>query len=142
MFRRRVLQAVAVGTATVAGGCLGFGASQPRYLESLYLRNDDDTAHAFELVVEREGETVQETTVEVAESSGPARVDCEWSGRGPFTVTCTLSGDQQETVEVAEVEEGAGEYAHLRFLVTTGGELAGSGHLDDGGMRRCSGPAE
>jgi hypothetical protein len=142
MFRRRLLQAVALGTVAAVSGCLGVLQDEPRYLESLTLRNDDDSAHTFELTVSRDGEPVQETAVEMSQSSGPTRVDCEWSGRGPFTVTCSLNGERRETVELTEVEEGAGEYAHITFLATTLGELASSSHLDDGGMRRCSGPSE
>ena len=112
---------------------------RPRYLESVYVRNDDDAAREFGVTVERSGEVVHEATIELDGSRGLVRVDCGWSGRGPFVVTCTLAGGQTETVEIAEVEEGTGEYAHVTFVATTSGELSWSGFLDDGGVRRCAG---
>ncbi|WP_154020966.1 hypothetical protein [Haloarcula sp. CBA1127] len=113
-------------------------ADRPRYLEAVSFRNDDDTGHEFGLTVEQSGKVVQETTIELDRSQGPVRVDCEWSSRGPFVVTCTLDGDQTETVQVAEIEEGSREYADVTFIVTTFGEISWSGVLDDGGVRSCS----
>jgi len=136
--RRGLLQSLSVAAVAFGSGCLDFLAGPPRYLEAVYVRNDDDTDHRFGLTVEQNGEVVQETAIELDRSQGPVRVDCEWSGRGPFVVTCMLGGDQTETVQIAEIEEGAGEYADIRFIVTSLGELSVSGFLSDGGGRSCS----
>jgi len=137
--RRRLLQALSVAVVAFGSGCVDSFAGRPRYLESVYIRNFHDTGHEFGITVEQSGEIVQETTIKLDRSQGPVRVDCEWSGRGPFVVKCAVGGDQAETVQVAEIEEGAGEYAHVTFDVTTFGELSWSGLLDDGGVRNCSG---
>lgn len=117
---------------------MDFHANRPQYLAAVYVRNDDDTNHEFQLTVEQGEKVLQETTIKLDREGGPVRVDCEWSGRGPFVVTCRLSEDQTETVRVAEIEEGAGEYADITFIATTFGELGWSGHLDDGGVRNCN----
>lgn len=117
---------------------MDFLAGRPQYLETVHIQNYDDTDHEFGLTIEQSGEVVQETTIELDRSQGPVRVDCEWSGRGPFVITCTLDGDQTETIQVAEIEEGSGKYANVTCIATTFGELSWSGFLDDGGVRRCS----
>jgi hypothetical protein len=137
--RRGFLRTLSATGIAVVGGCVGPLGGRPRYLESVRVRNDDDVDHEFGLTIERGEEVVQETTVELDRSAGPTRVDCEWSGRGPFVVTCTLGGDETETVRVSEIEEGAGEYASVTFLATVLGNLGWSAVLDDGGVRRCSG---
>lgn len=139
MHRRGLLQTLSVAALAFGSGCLGPLAGRPRYLAAVYVRNDDDIDHEFGLTVEQSGEVVQETTIELDQSRGAVRVGCEWSGRGPFAVTCTLSGDQTEAVQVAEIEEGSGEYADITFIATSFGELGWSGVLDDGGVRTCSG---
>lgn len=136
--RRGLLQTLSVAALAFGGGCVDSLVGRPRYLAAVHVRNDDDTDHEFGLTVEQSEELVQDTTIELDRSQGPVRVDCEWSGRGPFVVTCTLSGDQTETVQVAEIEEGSGEYADVTFIATTFGELSWSGVLDDGGVRTCS----
>lgn len=125
-----------VSAMALGSGCVDSSASRPRYLESVNVQNHDETANEFELSIEQSGEIVQETTIELDRSEMLDKVDCRWSGRGPFEVTCTLSGDQ--TVQVAEIQEGAGEYAHITFVATSLGELSSSSYLDDGGVRRCS----
>jgi len=49
-----------------------------------------------------------------------------------------LSGDQTETVAVAEIQEGTGEYADITFIATSPGNLSSSSFLSDGGGRDCS----
>ena len=139
VYRRGLLQTMGVSAIALGSGCVGSLAGRPRYLESVYARTHDGADNEFELSIEQSGEVVQETTIELERSQMLDRVDCQWSGRGPFKVTCTLSGDQTETVRVANIQEGAGEYAHIRFVATSVGELSSSGYLDDGGVRRCSG---
>jgi len=139
VYRRRLLHTLSVGGFALGSGCLDTLSDRSRYLEGLYVRNDADSRHEFSLAIERSGETVQETTVEVNQSEGPVRVDCERAGRGPFAVRCTLSGDQTKTVHVADLEAGSGGYADITFIATSSGELSWSGVLDDGGVRRCSG---
>lgn len=134
--RRNLLQTLGVATLGFGSGCVDSLAGRPRYLTAIHVRNDDDSNHEFGLTVEQSGEIIQETTIELDRSQGPVRVDGEWSGRGPFVVTCTLSGDQTETVQVAQIEEGSGEHADVTFIATTLGELSWSGVLDDGGVRR------
>jgi hypothetical protein len=137
--RRGLLQTLSVAAVGFGSGCVDSFVGRPRYLTAVTVRNDDDTDHEFGLTVEQSGEVVQETTIGLDRSQGPVRMNCEWSGRGPFVVTCTLSGDQTETVQVAEIEEGAGQYADVGFIATTLSELTWSGVLDDGGVRRCTG---
>lgn len=139
MYRRGLLQTMSVAAVTLGSGCVDSLAGRRRYLETVHVQNDDDTDHEFGLTVEQSGDVVQKTTLDLDQSQGPVRVDCNWSGRGPFAVTCTLSGDQTETVQVAEIEEGSGEYADIAFTATTFGKLSWSGILDDGGVRTCSG---
>ena len=137
MRRRAFLQAVSVATLGGGSGCLDAISGQSRYLEALNVRNDHDTAHELGFTVERGGEVIREMAVEVPPSQGPALVECEWSGQGSFVVTCTLDGDQTRTVDVEDIEEGAGKRADVTFLVTTLGELSSYGIVDDGGLLRC-----
>lgn len=138
VYRRVLLQAMGASAIALGSGCVDSFAGRPRYLESVNVRNHDETANEFELSIEQSGEIVQETTIELDRSELLDAVDCQWSGRGPFEVTCTLSEDQTETVQIAEIQEGAGEYAHTTFVATSLGELSSSSYLDDGGVRRCS----
>jgi hypothetical protein len=128
-----------VSAIALGSGCVDSFANRRRYLESVNVRNHDETANEFELSIEQSGEIVQETTIELDRSDMLDEVDCQWSGRGPFEVTCMLSGDQTEAVQVAEIQEGAGEYAHITFVATSAGELSSSSYVGDGGVRRCSG---
>jgi hypothetical protein len=141
VYRRGVLQTLSASALAFGSGCVDSPPYPPRYLEAVYLRNDDDTAHEFRLTIEQDGAAIQETTIELDQSQEFGRVDCEWSGSGPFAVTCTLGGGQTETVQIAEIEEGSGEYADVTFIATTFGELSWSGVVDDGGTQRCSGSA-
>ena len=138
VYRRGLLQAMGTSAIALGSGCLDSFGSRPRYLESVNVRNHDETANEFELSIEQSGEIIQETTIELDRSEMLDGVDCQWSGRGPFEVTCMLSGDQTETIQVADIQEGAGEYAHITFVATSLGELSSSSYLDDGGVRRYS----
>lgn len=116
---------------------MGALAGRPQYLESVRVMNHGETDYEFQLSIEQDGEVVQEETIDL-DPQATGAVDCQWSGRGPFEVTCTLGGDRTETVQAADIQEGAGEYAQITFVATTSGELSSSGYLDDG--PRCSGP--
>jgi len=133
-------------------GCSGLLEShQPPYLEDVTVRNEDGINHEFELTIEQDESIVHETTIELGRSQPPenvdhipqAGVDCKWSGRGPFVVTCTVDGDQTEAVRIGDasddIHQGAGEYAQVTFTVTVEGTLGWSGYLDDGGGRKCPG---
>lgn len=152
VFRRRLVQTLGVGTITLASGCSGLlDSRQPPYLEEVTVQNKDGVGHEFELTIEQNESVVQETTIELGRSQPPGNVDhvplkdvdCEWSRRGPYVVTCTLDGDQTEAVRVDtasdDIQQGAGEYAHVTFTVTVEGTLDWSAYLDDGGVRKCSG---
>lgn len=138
MNRREVLQTMSVGAVALGSGCSGlFDSRGSSYLEDVTVKNGDDIAHEFELTVKQADSVVHETTVELEGSQSPATVACEWSGRGPFVVMCTLDGDSTETVRIEDaIQQGAGEYAQVTFTVTEMAELDWSGFLDDGG-REC-----
>ncbi|WP_130498646.1 hypothetical protein [Natrinema hispanicum] len=138
MYRREVLQTMSVGAVALGGGCSGLLDSRgSSYLEDVTIKNGDDIAHDFELTVKQADSVVHEATVELEGTQTLATVACEWSGRGPFVVTCTLDGDSTETVRIDDaIQQGAGEYAQVTFTVTEMAELDWSGFLDDGG-REC-----
>lgn len=147
-----MVQTLGVSAISLAGGCSGLiDSRQPPYLEDVFVKNKDGVSHELELTIEQKGSIVQETTIELGRSQPPGNVDlvpvegvdCEWSGRGPFVVTCSLNDFFTEAVRVdnpsGEIRQGKGEYAHVTFTVTVGGTLDWSGYLDDGGVRKCAG---
>jgi hypothetical protein len=146
--RRQLLQALCTGAIAFGSGCLGiFESRRPPYLEDITVRNGDDADHEFEFTIEQSESVVQQTTIELDRSESLDQIDCEWSGRGPFIVTCTLDGSRTETVRLdnrsGPIQQGTGEYTHLTFTATGSGELDWSGYLDDGGVQNCSGsPSE
>ncbi|WP_439026433.1 hypothetical protein [Haloarchaeobius sp. DT45] len=139
MYRRGVLQTLSVGAATLGSGCLKLlDSRRPSYLGDVVVRNWDGVAHEFGLTIEQDGSVVHETGIELEGTRGLEleALACEWSGRGPFVVTCTLDGGKTETVRVDDaVTQGAGAYANLTFTVSESGALDWSGFFDDGGLR-------
>lgn len=137
--RRGLLQTLSLGAATIGSGCVNLlDSRRPSYLEDIVVRNFDDVGHEYALTIEQDGSVVHEAVVELAGTEGLAleTVACEWSGRGPFVVTCTLDGADTETIHVDDaVQQGTGEYANLTFTVSESGALDWSGFFDDGGQR-------
>lgn len=141
--RRQLLQALGPGMVALGGGCQRLSEShRPPYLEDVTVRSGADTDHEFDLTIRQDDAVLQATTIELGEGESLEQTDCEWSGRGPFVVTCALDGSQKETVRVDmsdDIQQGTGEYVHLTFTATVSGDLNWSGYLDDGGVRSCSG---
>ena len=151
VYRRRLLANVGVGGIAVGSGCSGLlEARRSSYLQGVTVRNEDGVAREFALTIERDGSVVHETTVKLARSEFRdgdqhkplSSVACEWSGRGPFVVTCTLGNGQTEAVRVDEdVEQGSGAHAEVTFVATDTAGLDWSGYLDDGGLQCGSSPS-
>jgi len=148
VYRRELLGALGVGGVAVGSGCSGLlDTGRPSYLDTITVRNEDGVAHEFSLTVERGDTVVHETTVELARSefrdgdqhTPLSSVDCEWSGRGPYVVLCELGSGRSEAVRVdKEIQQGAGEHAHVTFVATDSEAVDWSGYLDDGGGNRCT----
>ncbi|PSP26067.1 hypothetical protein BRC64_12545 [Halobacteriales archaeon QH_10_67_22] len=144
MYRGRFLEVLGTGVGAAASGCHGLtGTRREPYLEAVTVRNLDTADHEFGLAVERAGSVVHEETIELAGSGtdqSQTSVACDWSGRGPFVVTCTLNDGETERVRVDrssdDIDQGQGAYAQVTFTTTDTGALGSSGYLDDGG-REC-----
>jgi len=109
VYRRRLLGLLGVCGVAAGSGCSGLLESgRPSYLDGVTVRNEDGVAREFELTVERDGSVAHESTIELdgSEFRGGdqhkplSSVDCEWFGRGPFVVTCTLGNGQTEAARV------------------------------------------
>lgn len=126
--------------------------SDPPYLEDVRVQNYDVIAHEVRVTVTQRGETVHETTFELGareprEYGGPYRpweqVDCEWAGRGPFEVTCTVDGEQRETVRVDRTDaEEHSEYASVVLRISDTGAVRPAYVLIEDQSRHtpCDGP--
>lgn len=122
MRRRTLLASAFVPTTVGTAGCLSSirgGLSTSVRLGWFGVHNvDPESAHTFELVVERNGETVHESTHEVAaaDSSGNgvrsdgAVADCDWGQTaGDYTVRVRMDGtvEAEESVTAFADETGA-----------------------------------
>ena len=143
MYRRRLLAKVGVGGIAVGSGCSGLlEARRSSSLEGVTVRNEDGVAREFALTIGRNDSVVHETTVKLARSEFRdgdqhkplSSVACEWSGRGPFVVTCALGNGQTEAVRGDEdVEQGGGAHAEVTVMATDTAGLDWSGYPNGGG---------
>lgn len=135
MGRRGLLRGVGAGLAVVVAGCSSVAEtlSPPPYLEAARVKNTDVLAHQVRVVVAQRGDTVHEATFELGEREpreygGPYRpweqVDCEWAGRGPFEVTCTVDGTEAATARVDKGDTDAEQrYVTVEFRIRDTGAV-------------------
>lgn len=154
MNRRAFLGTLGAGVAVAGAGCSSVveAVSPPPYLESVRVRNRDDAAHEVHVTVDQRGETVAETAFDLGpreprEYGGPYRpweqVDCEWAGRGPFAVSCTVDGERTATASVDQDDSTDDEaYAAVEFGIRDGGAVRERYTLVGGPARhtRCDEP--
>lgn len=113
MKRRALLASLGAATATTTAGCL---SSIEDHLDTtvrlgwLGAHNFDTEPHAFDLRVERNGETVHESSHEVEEREDPvvhgAVADCTWGDApGDYTVRARVDGGEWAARELSEIDE-------------------------------------
>jgi hypothetical protein len=121
--KRRAL--LSVSAATLFGGCLGVGGSQPQpRLAWIWLRNDRTDPYDVDVVVEADGESVFADTYQVGATSETANINIDdpVGEPGNYVVRATMDGETRE-VEIAEFVDGDETCVGVRFSLLNNGSV-------------------
>ncbi|MFC7073305.1 hypothetical protein ACFQJ7_01170 [Halovenus rubra] len=121
--KRRAL--LSVSAATLFGGCLRRGESQPQpRLAWIWLQNDRTEAYNVDITVVADGEPMFADTYQVGTTPETASITVDDPVDKPreYIVQATMDGKTRE-VEIAEFADGDENCVGVRFLLLDNGNV-------------------